>query len=64
MRDCTNLPELRQNVAAASKRSRSLVEEVERLSALTGLGDDNTVLDLVLSALDDEKKARDALAEC
>lgn len=61
MPDFINLPQLRRAMTAAGKRSRSLVEDAERLRAVTGLGAD-AILDLVLSALDDEQKARAALA--
>lgn len=62
-RNPLTFPQLKQAMTAASKRSQSLVEDADRLRAVTGLGD-NAILDLVLSALDDEQKARAALAVC
>jgi hypothetical protein len=62
MSNSEEVKRLAQKAAAANRRSRAMLEQLERLKTITGLSDEQ-VLDLLPAALDSEQRAIAALSK-
>ena len=61
MPNCSRLLALQKAACGATRRAQSLLDETDRLVAATGFGPD-MILDLMLRALEERKRACAALA--